>query len=134
MTATMEPTATSGGFGTPMLRKEDAKLLGGESKFIDDIHVAGALWMGIVRSTMANANLVAIDTSEAAAMPGVHSVYTGAELAAMELWAAPLPCAWAVTEDMLNPPHNPVAIDAARFVGDVVALVGEQVEVARREV
>ena len=38
-------------------------------------------------------------------MPGVRAVYTGADLA--DLWAAPMPCAWAVTEDMLNPPHSP---------------------------
>ena len=113
----------SGGIGTAMLRKEDPKLLTGENKFVDDIHVNGELWMGMVRSTSAHAKITSIDTSAAEAMPGVHSVYTGQQLADMDLWAAPLPCAWPVTEDMLNPPHWPVAIDAARHVGEIVAVV-----------
>ncbi len=109
--------------GTPMLRKEDAKLLTGEGKYVDDIQVDGELWMGMVRSHMANATISSIDTSAAEAMDGVHAVYTGADLADMGLWIAPLPCAWPVTPDMLNPPHFPVAVGAARHVGDAVALV-----------
>ncbi len=109
--------------GTRMLRKEDPKLLTGEGKFIDDIHAPGELWMGMIRSTMAHAKINGIDASAAEAMPGVHSVYTGAQLAEMGLWAAPLPCAWPVTEDMVNPAHNPVAIDEAKHVGDIVAVV-----------
>jgi len=93
--------------GTPMKRKEDPKLLTGEGKFVDDIQVHGQLWMGMVRSTMAHAKILSIDTGDAAAMPGVHAVYTGSQLQEMGLWAAPLPCAWPVTEDMLNPPHYP---------------------------
>ena len=34
-----------------------------------------------------------------------------------------MPCAWAVTEDMLNPPHFPVAVDTVNYVGDAVAVV-----------
>jgi carbon-monoxide dehydrogenase large subunit len=109
--------------GTRMLRKEDPKLLTGESKFIDDIHAPGELWMGMIRSTMAHAKINSIDASEAESMPGVHSVYTGAQLAEMGLWGAPLPCAWPVTEDMVNPPHYPVAVDEAKHVGDIVAVV-----------
>ncbi len=109
--------------GTPMLRKEDAALLTGENKFIDDIHAPGELWMGMVRSTMAHAKILSIDTTDAEAMPGVKAVYTGAQLADMGLWAAPLPCAWPVTDDMVNPAHNPVAIDEAKHVGDIVAVV-----------
>ena len=109
--------------GSRMLRKEDPALLTGENKFIDDIHAPGELWMGMVRSTMAHAKINSIDTSEAEKMPGVHSVYTGEQLAEMGLWAAPLPCAWPVTEDMVNPPHNPVAVGEAKHVGDIVAVV-----------
>ena len=109
--------------GTPMLRKEDAALLTGENKFIDDIHAPGELWMGMVRSTMAHAKILSIDTSDAEAMPGVHSVWTGESLNAAGLCAAPLPCAWPVTEDMVNPAHLPVAVGEAKHVGDIVAVV-----------
>lgn len=109
--------------GTRRLRKEDPKLLTGEGKFVDDIHAPGELWMGMVRSPHAHAKIVSIDTSEAAASAGVHAVYTGSELADMGLWVAPLPCAWPVTPDMVNPPHFPVATDEVRHVGDLVAVV-----------
>ncbi len=118
-----EDTTSAGGIGSRMLRKEDGKLVTGEAKFVDDIHAPGELWMGMVRSTAAHARIASIDASHAASMPGVHSVLTGAELAAMELWAAPLPCAWPVTEDMANPPHWPVAPEFVHHVGDIVAVV-----------
>ncbi|MEM7340470.1 MAG: xanthine dehydrogenase family protein molybdopterin-binding subunit [Actinomycetota bacterium] len=106
-----------------MVRKEDPKLLTGEGKYVDDIHAHGELWMGMVRSTMAHARITNVDTADAAAMPGVHAVYTGAQLQEMGLWIAPLPCAWVVTEDMVNPPHYPTAIDEVRHVGEIVAVV-----------
>ena len=109
--------------GTRMLRKEDPKLLTGEGKYVDDIHVPGELWMGMVRSPYAHAKVNGVDTSAAAEMPGVHAVYSGAQLAEMELWAAPLPCAWPVTEDMVNPPHYPTAVDEVHHVGEIVAVV-----------
>ncbi|MGI9605829.1 MAG: xanthine dehydrogenase family protein molybdopterin-binding subunit [Acidimicrobiales bacterium] len=109
--------------GTRMLRKEDPKLLTGEGKYIDDIHAPGELWMGMVRSTMAHARIESIDTSGAEGMPGVHSVYTGESLQSLGMNAAPLPCAWPVTEDMVNPPHLPVAVGEAKHVGDIVAIV-----------
>ncbi len=109
--------------GSRMLRKEDPKLLTGEGKYIDDIHAPGELWMGMVRSTMGHATIASIDTSEAEQMPGVHSVWTGASLTEAGLCAAPLPCAWPVTEDMVNPAHLPVAVSEAKHVGDIVAVV-----------
>jgi hypothetical protein len=115
--------ATAPGIGDRMLRKEDAKLLTGEAKFVDDIKAPGELWMGMVRSTLAHARIVSIDSTAAIAMDGVFAVYTGAQLQDMELWAAPLPCAWPVTEDMVNPPHHPVAVEEAKHVGDIVAVV-----------
>jgi carbon-monoxide dehydrogenase large subunit len=107
--------------GTRVLRKEDPVLLTGEAVFTNDMKVPGALHMAVLRSPYANAKLVSIDTTAAAAMPGVRAVYTGADLA--DLWAAPMPCAWAVTEDMLSPTHYPIALDAVHYVGDGVAVV-----------
>lgn len=125
MTVTEDAPTTEDhqGIGDRMLRKEDAKLLTGESKFVDDIKVPGQLWMGMVRSTMAHARIDQIDTSEAAEVDGVHSVLTGAQLAEMDLWVGALPCAWPVTDDMLNPPHWPVTPDVAHHVGEIVAVV-----------
>ena len=41
----------------------------------------------------------------------------------MGLWIAPLPCAWPVTDDMVNPPHYPLAMDEVHHVGEIVAIV-----------
>jgi len=109
--------------GTPRLRKEDPKLLTGESQFVDDIQVSGQLWMGMVRSPFAHAKVNGINTEGAKAMPGVHAVYTGAEMMEMGLWAAPLPCAWPVTPEMVNPEHYPVAASEVHHVGEIVAVV-----------
>src|SRR5690606_8203371 len=34
-----------------------------------------------------------------------------------------LPCAWPVTEDMVQPDHPPMAVDTVRYVGEAVACV-----------
>ena len=83
MTATESPStdaASSGVIGQRLLRKEDARLLTGEGRFVDDLQIPGALWMGMVRSPFAHARIGNIDTSAAAAMPGVRHVFTGDDL------------------------------------------------------
>ena len=120
MTMTEEPTATRVS-GQRLAHKEDPVLLSGEAVFANDMEVPGALHMAVLRSPYASATIMSIDTSAAAAMPGVRAVYTGADLA--DQWAAPMPCARAVTEDVLNPPHHPIAIDAVHYVSHGVAVV-----------
>ena len=107
--------------GTRLKRKEDPALLTGEGKYVDDLAPAGTLHLAVVRSPYAHARIRSIDTSAAAAMPGVVGVYTGADL--QGAWAAPMPCAWPVTPDMKNPPHFPVAVETVNYVGDPVAIV-----------
>ena len=124
MTDTATNPFTGGIVGERRVRKEDPALLTGEAKFIDDLHLPGALWVACVRSPHAHARISAIDTSGALATDGVVAVYTGEELAGD--WAAPLPCAWPVTEDMKNPAHLPVAVGKANYAGDIVAVVVAQ--------
>ena len=120
MTVTESPF-TGGIVGESRLRHEDAALLTGEAKFIDDLQIPGALWVACVRSPHAHARIGGIDASAALAIDGVVAVYSGDDLA--DAWAAPLPCAWPVTEDMKNPAHHPVAQGKANYVGDIVAVV-----------
>ena len=123
MTATATaPAEAETHFGSRRLRREDPALLTGEARFVDDLHLPGALWLGVVRSTEAHAAIAGIDPSAALAIAGVQEVLTGADLA--PLWGgAALPCAWPVTADMHNPPHLPVAVDEAKYAGDAVAVV-----------
>jgi len=106
--------------GERMLRKEDARLVTGEARFVDDLVIPGALWMGFVRSPYARATIDGIDASSALEMPGVQ-VFTAADL--QDAWANPMPCAWPVTEDMKAPDHWPLAVGQVNFAGDPVAVV-----------
>ncbi|HET6833471.1 MAG TPA: molybdopterin cofactor-binding domain-containing protein [Acidimicrobiales bacterium] len=121
MTATDVPQAVERGVGARLPRKEDARLLTGEARFVDDLSIPGALWLGMVRSPFAHARLGNVDASAALAIPGVRHVFTGADL--RDGWAAAMPCAWPVTEDMKAPDHWPIAVDKACYVGDIVAVV-----------
>jgi carbon-monoxide dehydrogenase large subunit len=107
--------------GTDVLRKEDPELITGQAIYADDITLPGMLHMVVVRSPFAHARIKGIDSSKALAMDGVVAVYTGQDLAAD--WAGPLLMAWAVSEDLKNPPHWPLTKDVARHQGDGVAVV-----------
>ncbi|HWL42316.1 MAG TPA: molybdopterin cofactor-binding domain-containing protein [Ilumatobacter sp.] len=119
MTITEVPERTV--LGTRMLRKEDPALLTGEAKYTADLPIPGALHLAVVRSPYAHATIDSVDVSGALAMPGVVAAYSGADL--VDLWAAPMPCAWPVTPDMKNPAHYPVAVSRAVYAGDGVAVV-----------
>jgi len=105
--------------GQPILRKEDPELLTGRGRYTDDLSVPGMLWMSVVRSPFAHARINNVDLSAALATPGVVSAYAGGDFE----WAGPLLMAWAVTDDIKNPPHMPLATDEARYQGDGVAVV-----------
>ena len=67
-------------FGAAVKRKEDAALLTGRGRFVDDIDPAGALHAAFTRSPHAHARIQSIDTTKAKALPGVHAVWTWADL------------------------------------------------------
>jgi len=75
--------------------------------------------MVFVRSPYGHANIRGIDTSAAAAAPGVLTVFTGADLQE-ELGG--LPVGW-LLPDLKQPPHPPLAYETVRYVGDAVAVV-----------
>ena len=129
MTQVAEPEAKRW-VGGGILRKEDPELLTGQGRFIDDIALPGMLWLAMVRSPVAHANLTSVDVSGAAGMPGVAAVLTGQDLAGD--WAAAMPLAWPIadrtmpdepTADARVPDHWPVAKDRVRFMGEIVAVV-----------
>ncbi|MGV9814415.1 xanthine dehydrogenase family protein molybdopterin-binding subunit [Streptomyces cellulosae] len=106
--------------GRARLRKEDARLLTGQTHWTDNIQAAGMLHLAILRSPMAHARLERVDVSPALELPGVVAAFTGSDLAE---GMGSLPCAWPVTEDMVHPDHPPLAVDEVRHAGDPVAVV-----------
>jgi carbon-monoxide dehydrogenase large subunit len=107
--------------GKPVRRREDRALLTGRGTYVDNMNMAGAVAMTVVRSPYPHARILSIDAAAARAADGVVAVFTGAEL--KDDWAAPMPCAWSVTEDMKAPEHFPLTVDEARYQGDGVAVV-----------
>ena len=104
--------------GQAVLRKEDPDLLTGQAGFVDNMTMAGMVWMAMVRPPYVHATIDSIDTDAAAAMPGVLGVFTGGDLQ-----LGGLPFVWPVTEDIKVPNHYPLATDRIRYHGDAVAVV-----------
>src|SRR5215471_15271486 len=73
------------GFGQPVRRKEDARLLVGRGCYSDDVNLPGQAYACFVRSPHAHARIGLIDTAAARATPGVIAVFTGADAAADDM-------------------------------------------------
>ena len=63
--------------GRSMKRLEDPRLLVGRGVYVDDVNLPGMAHAAVLRSPHAHARIVSIDTSKAAALPGVLCVMTG---------------------------------------------------------
>ena len=113
------------GIGASVRRKEDQRFLLGKGRYTDDINVAGQTHAYFLRSPHAHAIIEGIDTSAAAAAPGVVAVLTGDDLAADGI--GPLICGVTVTSDdgepHRAPAHPALAQGKVNYVGDHVAIV-----------
>jgi carbon-monoxide dehydrogenase large subunit len=105
--------------GRPLRRREDARFLTGQGRYLDDMAFAGALVARFVRSPHAHALIRGIDTAAALAVPGVEMVATGADLAR---WTVPGRLAPAV-EGLLPVVNEAMPLTKVRFDGDLVACV-----------
>ncbi|HZQ49054.1 MAG TPA: aerobic carbon-monoxide dehydrogenase large subunit [Candidatus Dormibacteraeota bacterium] len=103
-----------GGIGESIKRKEDGRFLHGKGNYIDDINLPGMLHMAILRSPHAHARIRSIDTTAAAANPGVIAVVTGELMAQHKL-------AWMPT--LSYDTQAVLATDKVRFQGQEVAAV-----------
>lgn len=106
-----------------MRRVEDARLLRGTGRYLEDLEpVGGLLHAAIVRSPHAHAHIANVDPSRALRSPRVRGVLTGEDVTRM---ARPFPLA-------VDLPirYYPLAIERARFVGEPVAVVIAESRVA----
>ena len=101
--------------GNRVLRKEDPRFLRGEATYVENLPLEGALTVTFVRSLLAHARIVGVDTSAAEALPDVQ-VFKGDDID-VSTGPPPIP----VLEQRMRRPV--VATDVARFVGDIVAVV-----------
>ena len=118
---------TTSAFGSSVKRREDPKLITGKGSYTGDISLPRMAHVVFLRSPHAHAGIRSIDVSRAAALPGVDSVVTGADLRDS---LNSMPVGWLLPE-LKMPYHPAVAIDTVRFVGEIVAaVIAESPEVA----
>jgi carbon-monoxide dehydrogenase large subunit len=115
--------------GRSVRRLEDARFLIGQGRYVDDIARSGELHAHVLRSPHAHAILSRIDVGRAAALAGVHGVFTATDLADDGIGA--LPCMAAV-KPLIVPPRMALAQHRVRHVGDPVAfIVADSADLAR---
>src|ERR1700760_5181188 len=121
MTAQTEvPETKTAELGKARLRKEDERLITGQTNWTDNITLPGMLHLAFLRTPYAHARITSVDVSAARNEPGVIAAYCGADFADEQ---GSLPCAWPVTPDIVIPAHPPMATDEVRYVGEAVACV-----------
>ena len=125
MTDASTPIAARFGSGQAVRRLEDDALLQGQGRYADDLAQPGDGWAVFVRSPHAHAAINGVDSAAARAMPGVRGVFSGADLQAAGVppMAAGAPFKRADGSDCATPERHVLAVEAARFVGEAVALV-----------
>jgi carbon-monoxide dehydrogenase large subunit len=107
--------------GTPIKRREDPRLITGQSTYVDDIKLPGMLHMAVLRSPYGHARINSINTDAARKHPGVVAVYLAEDLkGAVGNIAVAVPLG-KIAEGMGV--HGPLAEGKVRFYGDPVAVV-----------
>src|SRR3954453_4571274 len=101
------------GFGR-LRRKEDARFIRGQGRYVDDVQLTGMLHGAILRSPLAHARIASIDTHAALQHPKVHAVITGRDLEARGM-------AWMPT--LSADVQAVLATDKVRLQGQEVAFV-----------
>ncbi|HEV8583830.1 MAG TPA: xanthine dehydrogenase family protein molybdopterin-binding subunit [Methylomirabilota bacterium] len=105
--------------GASVRRVEDARLLTGRGRYVDDLRVDGCLHAAIVRSPHAHAAIRAVDARAALRVRGVVAVLTARDVPECAIGVPPL-----VPSPLLRPYRHPAIADAvARHAGEAVAVV-----------
>src|SRR5215468_3913354 len=86
---TSRSAVASRGFGKPVPRREDTRLIAGQGRYSDDFNLPGQVHAQVVRSPHAHARIRRIDASKALAVPGVIAALTGADALADGLGVIP---------------------------------------------
>jgi CO/xanthine dehydrogenase Mo-binding subunit len=105
--------------GHPVTRLEDRPLVRGQGLFAADINFPRQVTMRVVRSQIAHGRIVSLDTTAAAALPGVVAIWTAADVADIP----PIPFR-ATKVRGLEPYCQPVlAAERVRYAGEPIAVV-----------
>jgi carbon-monoxide dehydrogenase large subunit len=114
------PQSAGGAVGSSVRRVEDARLLRGAGRFVDDVDRPGQLWLRVVRASSAHAELTGVERDRALEVPGVHAVLTAADLHPVPR----IPVRLGPFDQPLDAYLQPVLAEGrVRYVGEPVAAV-----------
>ena len=108
MSVVEAPAATTDRIGDSPVRPDGLAKVAGTFAFASDLPIDGAVWGATLRSPHPHARILAIDTSAALAIPGVHAVLTAGDVPGAETYGL-------------------IAADQPVFAGEVVRYVGEPI-------
>src|SRR3954470_6624517 len=121
--------SASGVIGRSVARVEDDRLLRGEGRYLDDLHIEGLLEAAFLRSPHAHARIVSIDTSAALALPGVVAVFDPASVAELDPMVfdiakiVPEPVRQCADPQVRVHPMPALPTERVTYVGQPIALV-----------
>ena len=123
----LAPTTTGVRFGKAQSasRLEDVALVTGAGRFTDDLALPGQVHAMFVRSICGHADILSVDSSTAAGMPGVLAVIAGQEL--VDAGLGPIPPLAVFTgrdgQPMVSASMPALAATRVRYVGEPLAVV-----------
>jgi carbon-monoxide dehydrogenase large subunit len=117
--------------GRAVPRLEDARLVRGAGRFLDDIKLDGVLHAAFVRSPVAHGRVHGIEASSAAEMPGVAAVFTYDDLRTV-LTCDRIPLALPAGGIRFNVDPFVLVRDEVCYAGEPIALVVAQSRRAAR--
>jgi 4-hydroxybenzoyl-CoA reductase alpha subunit len=98
--------------GRPVPKKDAPLKVTGRADYADDLFMPGMLYGKLLRSPHPHARIIHIDTTRAAALPGVRAIVTGKDFPGIKYGNLPQ------SRDYL-----PLAIDTVRYISEEVAAV-----------
>jgi carbon-monoxide dehydrogenase large subunit len=104
--------------GAAVTRREDARVLLGQTRYLDDLELPGLAHVAFVRSPHARASITAIEVPAAA--DGLLAAVTAADLDGV---VRPFPVAPLDGAELADEPHPVLARDEVRYAGQPVAAV-----------
>jgi len=103
--------------GTSARRRDVVEKITGSARYAGDVRLPGMLYARTLRSTVAHANIVSIDTSRALALPGVKAVLTHKDVPRVLHYGSPAPRNASLAKDQY------ILDNKVRYWGEAVAAV-----------
>ena len=109
--------------GRAVPRPNLGRLTQGRASYVSDLQLPRMVHAAFLRSPHAHADIVAIDTTAARAMPGVLAVLTGPE---MDILCSPWVGTLTHLVGLKSAPQHPLAVGRVRWQGEAVVMVVAQ--------